>query len=159
MSGSPYRYTPGRAFAAVRERSQDRLRATTLSPRDIRDLTLRLNGSPRKLKPRRSYANTYMKSPSTRKNKFGHDGLRARASLESYGPSLQRSTSGLAFDESDKENGDKDFLKTPVTVRTNRSPFSRSVLRELDVRAVRNRALFGFTNVTGSAAKNMARMG
>ena len=94
-----------------------------------------------------------MRSPSVRGERSNHGGLRARASLDSYGPGLQRTTSGLVFDDSDKENAQKDLLKTPTTVTTNRSPFSRSVLRELDVRAIRNSALAGLANVAASAVR------
>lgn len=93
-----------------------------------------------------------MPSPSLRGDKGNHGGLRARASLDSYGPNLQRTTSGLAFDDSD-ENTQRDLLKTPTTVKTNRSPFSRSVLRELNVRAIRNSALAELANVAASAKK------
>lgn len=60
----------------------------------------------------------------------------------------------MAFEDSDKENAQKDVLKTPTTIQTNRSPFSRSVLRERDVRAIRNSALAGLTGAaTGTVRK------
>lgn len=90
---------------------------------------------------------------AAREKENNYSALRARASLDSYGPSLQRSTSGLAFDDSDKENVQEGLLKTPVTIKANRSPFSRSVLRELDVRAIKNSALSGFTHVATSTLR------
>ena len=151
--GSPYRYTPGRAFTAPRERSHDRLRATALSPREIIDLTLCLDGSSRKMKHRRFHVGATKRNPSAHGDRYYNSGLRARASLDSYGPSLQRSTSGLAFDDSDKENGQRHILKTPIITKTNRSPFSRPVLRGLDIRDIRNNTLPGFTNVAANAIR------
>ena len=83
-----------------------------------------------------------------------HGGPRARTSLDSYGPILQKSTSGMAFDDSDKENAQKDVRNTPTTIQTKRSPFSRSVLREIDVRAIRNSALTGMTGSATGAIRN-----
>lgn len=91
--------------------------------------------------------------PAAREKENNYSALRARASLDSYGPSLQRSTSGLAFDDSDKENVQEGPLKTPVTIKSNRSPFSRSVLRELDVRAIKNSTLSGLTHVATSTLR------
>ena len=55
----------------------------------------------------------------------------------------------MGFEDSDKENTQKDVLKTPTTIQTRCSPFSRSVLRELDVRAIRKSALAGLTGTAG----------
>ncbi|KAL8783308.1 MAG: hypothetical protein Q9195_009429 [Heterodermia aff. obscurata] len=154
INGSPYRYTPGRAFAAARERSYNKARAATLSSREIRDLTLRLDGSPRKIIHRRSHMGAGFRNAPARNNRDNLSTLRPRASLDSYGPSLQRSTSGLAFDQPDKENIQAEIPKTPVTIKCNRSPFARSVLRELNVRAIRNSALSGLTNVAANAMRN-----
>ena len=79
--------------------------------------------------------------------------LRPVASLDSYRLSLQRSTSDLAFDLSDKENVQADIPKTPVTIKSNRSPFARSVLREFNIRAIRNTALSGLTNVAANTMR------
>ena len=156
INGSPYRYTPGRAFAAARERSYNKARAATLTSKEIKDLTLRLDGSPRKIKHRRSHTGRGLREAPARDNRDSNhsNNLRPRASLDSYGPALQRTTSGLAFDHSDKENIQAGTPKTPVTIKSNRSPFARSVLRELNVRAIRNSALSGLTNV---AAVNATR--
>ncbi|CAF9940934.1 MAG: hypothetical protein HETSPECPRED_002685 [Heterodermia speciosa] len=153
INGSPYRYTPGRAFAAARERSYNKAKAATISSREIRDLALRLDGSPRKIKHRRSHLGGGFRNTTARDNRDDHSTLRPRASLDSHGPSLQRSTSGLAFDQPDKENVQAGIPKTPVTIKSNRSPFARSVLRELNVRAIRNSALSELANVAANTRR------
>ena len=61
----------------------------------------------------------------------------------------------MAFEDSDKENTKNDVLKTPTTIQMKHSPFSRSVWRELDVRAVRNSALAGLIGTASGGVRGI----
>ena len=155
QTGSPYRFTAGRAFTAARERSYDRLKADTLHTPEIHDLTRHLDGSPRKMRNRQSQVGvpsginhgslprTHLASP------------RPQSSLDAYGPKLQRSTSGMAFDDSDKENRSIGSGMSPAKEKRRTRPFSRvdgSILRELDLAKKRSSTLSGWRNVAAEAA-------
>ena len=155
-TGSPYKFTAGRAFVAARERSYDQLKARTLPSPEIRDVATQLNGSPRKVKYRRSHMG--IGSPSSNATETTHvqPTSRPQSSLDVYGPSLQRSTSGLVFDDSDKENQPAAPSKSARKDNTKTRPFSRvegSVLQELDLARKRSSMLSGWKNVAAEATK------
>ena len=154
-NGSPYRFTAGRAFSAARERSCNQMKATTLSFPEIRDLTLRLDGSPRKIRHRRSHVGVNSGSSLATQPKINRPASRPQSALDIYGPTLQRSTSGMAFDDSDKENRIAGPAGSPAKEKRRTRPFSRvegSVLRELDLARKRSSTFSGWRNVAASAA-------
>ncbi|KAL8818526.1 MAG: hypothetical protein Q9191_007923 [Dirinaria sp. TL-2023a] len=173
-TGSPYRYTAGRAFAAARERSYDRVKASTLPSPELRDVALQLDGSPRRRKVQHRRSHMVLGSRSTNNTTTADTramrptSSRPQTSLDIYGPRLQRSTSGLVFDDddddSDKEN--QPALQPPPSSKTvgnnnnnennmKNRPFSRvedSVLRELDLARKRSSTLSsGWKNVAAEA--------
>ena len=154
-SGSPYRFTAGRAFTAARERSYEQVKAFTLPGLEIRDLKGRLDSTPRKIDHRRSYMNVKSDSSQDTDLKGKRPDSRPQSSLDVYGPQLQRSTSGMAFDGSDKENHSPAPDTSPTKAKRRTRPFSRvdgSVLRELDVAKKRSSILSGWRNVAAEAA-------
>lgn len=156
-TGSPYRYTAGRAFAAARERSYDQMKANTLPMPELRDVALHLDGSPRKVKHRRSDIILGSRSSNTTDTRALRPTSRPQTSLDVYGPSLQRSTSGLVFDDSDKENQPAGPSKAAGKDSRITRPFSRvegSVLRELDLARKRSSTLSGWKNVAAEAIRD-----
>ena len=154
-TGSPYRFTAGRAFTAARERSYDKLKADTLHMPDIHDLTHHLDGSPRKIRDRRSQV--AVPSGSNHGTATRTHLARPQSSLDAYGPKLQRSTSGMAFDDSDKENRSIGSGMSPAKEKRRNRPFSRvdgSILRELDLAKKRGSTLSGWRNVAAEAANS-----
>lgn len=155
-TGSPYRFTAGRAFAAARERSYDQLRADTLSSSEIRDLSRNFDGSPRKVRHRRSHVGVNSGSSRSTAPLPTRPASRPQSSLDIYGPKLQRSTSGMAFDDSDKENRSVAQTNSPTKEKRKSRPFSRlesSVLRELDLTKKRSSTPSGWRNVAAEIAK------
>ena len=71
---------------------------------ELEELTTQLEASPRKLKHRQSHSGIIPQDGAADGNAKFRRHSRMRNSSESQGPKLQRSTSGLAFDDSDKEN-------------------------------------------------------
>ena len=155
-TGSPYRYTAGRAFAAARERSYDQMKAKTLPSPELRDVALHLDGSPRKVTHRRSHIGLGSRNSNHTDTRNARPTSRPQTSLDVYGPSLQRSTSGLVFDDSDKENQRAGPSKPAGKENGQTRPFSRvegSVLRELDLARKRSSTLSGWKNVAAEATR------
>lgn len=155
-TGSPYRFTAGRAFAAARERSYDQLRADTLPSSEVRQLSHNVDGSPRRVRHRRSHIGVNSGSSRSTAPLSPRLASRPQSSLDVYGPKLQRSTSGMAFDDSDKENRSAAQTNSPTKEKRKSRPFSRlesSVLRELDLTKKRSSTLSGWRNVAAEAAK------
>lgn len=154
-TGSPYRYTAGRAFVAARERSYDQLKADTLASSEVRDLSNNLDGSPKKVTHRRSHMGALSSSSRGTVPKSIRPRSRPQSSLNAFAPKLQRSTSGMAFDDSDKENCSVTPAGSPMKAKRKTRPFSRvegSVLRELDLVKKRSSTLSGWRNVAAESA-------
>jgi len=154
-TGSPYRFTAGRAFAAARERSYDQLRADTLPSSEVRLLSHNLGGSPSRVRHRRSHIGVNSGSSRSTAPQSTRPASRPQSSLDVYGPKLQRSTSGMAFDDSEKENRPVAQTSSPTKEKRKIRPFSRvesSVLRELDLTKKRSSTLSGWRNVAAEAA-------
>lgn len=154
-TGSPYRFTAGRAFAAARERSYDQLRVDTLPESEVRVLSHNFDGSPRRVRHRRSHIGVNSGSSRSTAPQSTRLASRPQSSLDVYGPKLQRSTSGMAFDDSDKENRPVAQTSSPTKEKRKSRPFSRlesSVLRELDLTKKRSSTLSGWRNVAAEAA-------
>lgn len=153
---SPYRYTAGRAFVAARERPFNEMVAGTLLSQDIRDVAMHLNGSPGKVKRRSSHLGISSQGSIVREKRNSRPLSRPQTSLDIYGPDLQRTTSGLAFDDSDKENQPSNSSPRARLKNRKGRPFSRvdgSVLHELELARKRSSVLSGYKNVAAEATR------
>lgn len=154
-TGSPYRFTNGRAFTAAREKSYDQVKAETLPTQDLQNLSRHLDSSPRKIKHRRSHVGVTTASSPSDYSRPKLPTPHPQSALDVYGPKLQRSTSGMAFSDSDKENRSVVGDSSPTMEKRRTRPFSRvegSVLRELDLARNRSSTLSGWKNVAAEAA-------
>ena len=155
-SGFPYRYTPGRAFVAAREDSHRQARAAAIPVNELEELTTRLEASPRKLKHRQSHSGIILEGGAADSNRALRRQSRMRSSFDSQGPGLQRSTSGLAFDDSDKENEPTSKYSKHLRQRRNSRPPQPKdydpALRELNYMRKRSSLASVRRNIAAEAA-------